>query len=106
MSRLLFAAGARGHLVKRLQRALGFSEPDIDGILGGQTRDGVKAFQKSNGLPETGLVDVDAWGGITGLAVPSVEERALALTADFEGHGFELAQGNFDGAGITWGVIG
>jgi hypothetical protein len=28
------------------------------------------------------------------------------LTAAFEGHGFTLAQGNFDGAGITWGIIG
>jgi hypothetical protein len=38
--------------------------------------------------------------------VPALDERALALTATFEGHGFELAQGNFDGAGITWGIIG
>jgi hypothetical protein len=30
----------------------------------------------------------------------------LGLTAAIEGHGFTLAQGNFDGAGITWGIIG
>jgi len=55
---------------------------------------------------ETGDVDTDTWGAVTQLPVPSIAERALALTADFEGHGFELAQGNFDGAGITWGIIG
>jgi hypothetical protein len=34
------------------------------------------------------------------------QERSLQLTAAFEGHGFTLAQGNFDGAGITWGIVG
>jgi hypothetical protein len=38
--------------------------------------------------------------------VPSVSQRALQLTAAFEGHGFELAVGNFDGALLTWGIIG
>ena len=38
--------------------------------------------------------------------IPSLFERCLGLTAAFEGHGFSLAQGNFDGAGITWGIIG
>jgi hypothetical protein len=35
-----------------------------------------------------------------------VRDRALQVTAAFEGHDFTLAQGNFDGAGITWGIIG
>ena len=39
-------------------------------------------------------------------AVPAVADRCLQLTAAFEGHGFGRAQGNFDGAGITWGIIG
>jgi hypothetical protein len=38
--------------------------------------------------------------------IPSVTERSLQLTAAFEGHGFGLAVGNFDGALLTWGIIG
>ncbi len=38
--------------------------------------------------------------------MPSLFARCLDLTAAFEGHGFELLQGNFDGAGLTWGIIG
>jgi peptidoglycan hydrolase-like protein with peptidoglycan-binding domain len=106
MSRLLLAKGARGELVKKVQRSLQFTEPDIDGIYGKQTKDGISAFQGTHGLAQTGSVDVDTWGRLTGMPVPAVRDRALGLTADFEGHGFSLAQGNFDGAGITWGIIG
>jgi hypothetical protein len=38
--------------------------------------------------------------------IPAVAQRALELTAAFEGHGYELAVGNFDGALLTWGIIG
>ena len=57
-------------------------------------------------MPQTGAVDTDTWEAITRPPEPALDERALALTATFEGHGFELAQGNFDRAGITWGIIG
>ena len=30
----------------------------------------------------------------------------LQITADYKGTGFTLANGNFDGAGITWGIVG
>jgi len=106
MSRSLFAKGARGALVKKIQKGLGFTGHDVDGDFGGQTRDALKVFQSGHGLGASGEVDTDTWGAVTHLPIPAVEERALALTADFEGHGFELAQGNFDGAGITWGIIG
>ena len=33
-------------------------------------------------------------------------ERALQLTAAFEGHGFGTVAGNFDKAWLTWGIIG
>jgi hypothetical protein len=104
--RLLFAKGARGAPVKKIQKGVGFVGDAIDGDFGPDTTTAVGDFQKTHAMPQTGEVDTDTWGAITKLPVPTLEERALALTATFEGHGFELAQGNFDGAGITWGIIG
>jgi hypothetical protein len=106
MPRLLFAKGARGAPVKKIQKGVGFVGDAIDGDFGPDTTTAVGDFQKTHAMPQTGEVDTDTWGAITKLPVPTLEERALALTATFEGHGFELAQGNFDGAGITWGIIG
>ena len=37
---------------------------------------------------------------------PDLKQRCLQITAEFEGTGFTKAVGNFDGAGITWGIIG
>ena len=106
MARLLFAKGARGELVKKIQRALRFDPRDVDGVYGGQTHGGVVTFQEGHGMPGTGEVDTDTWLALTAESVPPTFDRALGLTAAIEGHGFGLAQGNFDGAGITWGIIG
>ena len=106
MSRLLLARGSRGALVETVQRGLGFAKDEVDGIYGGGTEAGVSEFQTKNGQNTTGQVDTDSWKAITSLPTPGLFGRALQLTADFEGHGFTLAQGNFDGAGITWGIIG
>jgi hypothetical protein len=106
MSRVLLTRGARGELVKKIQRGLVFDQSDIDGIYGGQTEGGVREFQAQHALEATGAVDIETWAGITQLPMPELFDRALGITADFEGHGFELAIGNFDGAGITWGIIG
>jgi peptidoglycan hydrolase-like protein with peptidoglycan-binding domain len=95
--------------VRRFQRkltALGFDPKGIDGDYGGDTEKAVRAFQRGNDIPRTGEVDVPTWHGLVGGPIPSVRDRSLQLTAAFEGHDFTLAQGNFDGAGITWGVIG
>jgi peptidoglycan hydrolase-like protein with peptidoglycan-binding domain len=106
MNRTLLAPKSRGELVKKVQRGLAFDQRDIDGVYGNQTRDGVTEFQRNSGLGQTGIVDTTTWINVTGLPVPELFERALGVTADFEGHGYTLAQGNFDGAGITWGIIG
>lgn len=95
--------------MKRLQTALkksGFLGGSVDGIFGHQTADGVLAFQGSIALPQSGNVDANTWTSLLKTPVPTVDDRSLQVTAAFEGHGFGLAQGNFDGAGITWGVIG
>jgi peptidoglycan hydrolase-like protein with peptidoglycan-binding domain len=73
---------------------------------GKATEAAVKAFQQSSSFEPTGRVDVGTWMALLSMPAPNTQERALQLTAAFEGHGFSLAQGNWDGAGITWGIIG
>jgi hypothetical protein len=113
MERSFFSKGCRGNIVVRLQQALhqqGFAPPVLarfdDGDFGEKTAVAVRNLQGAQGLPATGEVDASTWRAALRQDVPSLFERALQLTADFEGHGFGLAQGNFDGAGITWGIIG
>lgn len=109
MPNVVLAKGARGESVRKLQIALshlGFDPQRIDGSFGADTETAVKAFQHDRALGESGRVDAETWTTIMGVPIPSIQERSLQLTAAFEGHGFTLAQGNFDGAGITWGIIG
>ena len=52
--------------LQRYLRQLYFSEPNIpevpvDGIFDTATRDSLRAFQKSRGLPETGIADQRTW---------------------------------------------
>jgi len=107
--RLLFGEGARGDIVHAMQRDLarkGLYKADLDGDYGDATARAVRAFRRRNALPAAPHVDPSTWKLLTKRPVPTPSERALQVTASFEGHGFTLAQGNFDGAGITWGVIG
>jgi peptidoglycan hydrolase-like protein with peptidoglycan-binding domain len=109
MAKILLAKGARGELVRKVQVALtdqGFDPQGIDGSYWTHTETAVKAFQQARSLEVTGKVDVSTWTELLGIPIPTTQERALQLTAAFEGHGFTLAQGNWDGAGITWGIIG
>jgi hypothetical protein len=109
MTRLLFGPGARGESIRVLQQKLtdaGCGTNGVDGDYGNGTVEAVKAWQQHHGEVVTGTVDDAAWTAITGAAMPSLLERCLGLTSTFEGHGYTLAQGNFDGAGVTWGIIG
>lgn len=109
MARVLFAKGVHGEIVRKMQRQLtarGFDPKGIDGDYGENTRKAVRAFQRRNGLQPTGEVNPKTWRKLMGRPIPTVRDRSLQLTAAFEGHDFTLAQGNFDGAGITWGIIG
>ena len=107
--RLLFGEGARGDIVRGMQKDLarvGLYKADLDGDYGDATARAVRAFRRSKALPAATHVDPSTWKLLTKRPIPTPSERALQVTASFEGHGFTLAQGNFDGAGITWGVIG
>lgn len=110
MTRLLFGPGARGECIRVLQQNLvqaGFDTNGIDGGYGHGTTSAVQAFQTRQHLTVTGNVDLDTWNALTDHApIPSLRDRCLGLTSTFEGHGYTLAQGNFDGAGVTWGIIG
>lgn len=109
MARMLFGKGARGELVRKAQSKLkqqGVYQEDVDGDYGGLTEKAVVAFRKRAKLGAEPTIDLPTWKQLTGEPLPGVRDRALQLTASFEGHGFTLAQGNFDGAGLTWGVIG
>ena len=77
-----------------------------DGLYGGHTADAISAFQQSKNLPVNGNVSDVTWTALMRTAAPPIFERCLQLTASFEGTGFTLVVGNFDGAGITWGIIG
>ena len=109
MSRLLFAPGVRGFIVVEIQNALRLAGSDpgpSDGVYGGATIAAVRQFQAAQSLDPTGLVDDDTWRSLTNQDIPPLEQRALQLTATFEAHGFGIAAGNWDGAWLTWGIIG
>jgi hypothetical protein len=100
---------ATGGLIETLQRkltALGFDTKGIDGVYGRDTEQAIRAWQTQAGLAADGRVSEQAWQAITQTAVPSLRERALQITADFEGTGFSKVCGNFDDAWLTWGIVG
>jgi Putative peptidoglycan binding domain/Glycosyl hydrolase family 46 len=109
MAKTIAATGVRGEIARSIQQRLtdlGFDPHGVDGKFFGNTVAAVKKFQQSKGLATSGSVDIATWAALLGTPIPDVRERSLQVTASFEGHGFSLAQGNFDGAGITWGIIG
>lgn len=99
----------QGEVIKKMQQALingDFLHDKDDGVFGGNTEAAVRSFQQQNELPATGKVDDQTWLKLMSSPAPDLKQRCLQLTADFEGTGFTKAVGNFDGAGITWGIIG
>ena len=109
MARTLFARGSRGWLVGRLQSALADQKlyaARIDDDFDALTEGGVMSFQKARNSPPTGRVDDVTWAALLNEPIPSLFHRCLQLTSYFEGHGFTRAAGNWDGAGLTWGIIG
>jgi hypothetical protein len=107
--RTLLGTGAIGEIVHEVQEALiaqGCSPGGTDGVFGKSTATALKIFQDNKSLTQNGVVDTATWQSLMSRAVPPAGDRSLQLTAAFEGHGFGLAVGNFDGAFLTWGIIG
>jgi peptidoglycan hydrolase-like protein with peptidoglycan-binding domain len=109
VTRLLFGRGCRGEIIRSVQdrlAAAGYPPGVIDGIYGANTERSVCAFQRTAGLPVTGNLDDVTWCALTNSAIPDLFGRALQLTAAFEGHGYGTVRGNWDGAWLTWGIVG
>lgn len=113
MSRIWFSMGLKGMIARRIQTDLlrqgfvaGPVDKFVDGDFGRNTASALRSLQQARSLSPSGAVDEATWGQLTPDPLPSLFERCLGLSAAFEGHGFGLVQGNFDGAGLTWGVIG
>jgi len=113
MPRTWFSQGLQGAIARDIQADLlkqGFFAGDhdkfIDGDFGSNTVAALQQLQSARSLPPTGAVDDATWGQLTVAAIPTLFERCLGLTASFEGNGFTRIEGNFDGAGLTWGIIG
>jgi hypothetical protein len=99
----------QGELIKKIQQKLissGLLHDTDDGVFGGNTETALRSFQQQKQLPVTGKVDDQTWQKLMSSQAPDLKQRCLQLTADFEGTGFTKAVGNFDGAGVTWGIIG
>lgn len=107
--RTLFGIGSSGETIRQIQLALtqaGFDPKGADGHYGQDTATAVRGFQTAKSLPANGTLDDTSWQSLMQRPIPGCPDRSLQLTANFEGHGFGLAVGNFDGAFLTWGIIG
>ena len=111
MSRTIIGPGAHGPIAQAVQVALvragNMASASVDSWYGKGTAAAVSAFQRSKALAPTGSIEEQTWAALLpGTRLPSLFERCLALTSTFEGHGFTLAEGNWDGAWLTWGIVG
>src|SRR6266852_1715276 len=97
-----------GPVVEALQLALvaAGSTISVDGDFGGRTLGALNAWQALQGQPQSDGITAGQWSTLTGGNPPSLFDLCLQLTASFEGTGFKGAVGNFDGAGVTFGIIG
>ncbi len=98
-----------GIQIQQAQKALNALLPQTiiaDGIFGSGTRDMIKLYQASAEFDVNGELDQATWAALMHSSEPPIFERCLQITAHFEGTGFTRIVGNFDGAGLTWGIIG
>lgn len=99
----------QGELITEVQQNLttaGTYTSTIDGNFGNKTETALFLWQQQQGLPQTGKIDDQTWAALIKTAIPDIRQRALQVVATFEGTGFTKIEGNFDGAGLTWGIIG
>jgi hypothetical protein len=116
----VYKLGSKGEEVTKIQEelnSLGFYKGPIDGDFGGGTEAGVRAFQKTKRLDVDGKVGPKTWKVLFGSKIPKpsfhskgLDHRCLALTGTFETGSappdcFCGLSGDFDGQGISFGVL-
>lgn len=116
----IYRLGSHGEEVRKIQSRLAANDlyrGAIDGSFGGGTHAAVMAFQKAHGLDADGIVGSLTWDALfnTSIVEPQalsddLARRCLALTGAFEtGTGFPDCfcgiSGDFDGQGISFGVL-
>ena len=116
----LYKIGSRGDEVKMLQeklKELGYYNGPIDGIFGGGTDAAVRAFQRKKKLTADGIVGAVTWKALfdekikeSALERSDLDYKCLALTGSFETgkpvpECFAGLSGDFDGQGISFGVL-
>ncbi|HXJ10857.1 MAG TPA: peptidoglycan-binding domain-containing protein, partial [Candidatus Limnocylindrales bacterium] len=117
----VYLLGSRGPEVKQIEQRLfdlHLYSGAFDGIFGGGTDSAVRAFQLANGLTSDGKVGPQTWAALfNGAAVPQpaittqgLDHQCLALTGAFETGQpppdcFAGLSGDFDGQGISFGVV-
>ena len=113
--------GMRGESVAKIQQKLkdlGLYTSTVDSAFGGGTEGSVKSFQLKQDLKPTGIVDAATWGKLfpgtppppSPLENATLGEKCFALTGAFETgvqppDSFSRVSGNFDGQGISFGVL-
>src|SRR5713226_9197492 len=117
----VYLLGSRGPEVLQIQRRLGelqcYSGP-LDGIFGGGTESAVRTYQRTQGLTPDRRVGSQTWSALfNGAEIPppavttqTLDHQCLALTGAFETNHpppdcFAGLSGDFDGQGISFGVL-
>ena len=115
-----YRLGSNGGEVARIQTrlsALGFYRGPLDGVFGGATAAAVKAFQQRETLRIDGEVGPLTWRALFAEKIPTpaiaakpLDYKCLALTGSFETNSpvpecFAGLSGNFDGQGLSFGVL-
>ena len=116
-----YRLGAKGPEVARIQERLKFEGlylGPVDGIFGGGTEAAARLFQAAKRLAIDGQVGPRTWDAIfPGVPIPppiilseSLQFRCMALTGSFETNNsfpdcFAGLSGDFDGQGISFGVL-
>lgn len=115
---IAFKQGGRGETVKLIQKKLnelGFNAGTEDGVFGFNTRQATIEFQRSKGLTKDGIVGRITWSALFSEVVAPIKpvtsyklstlEKAIAITGRFEGNGYGNITGDFDGQGLSLGIL-